>query len=527
MHAIEPLRLATVMPEHVLVLAPAHGDAERFHRWLGEAGIGHQICPDAAALCAALAQPAGALVVAEESLQGPAGACIRQQVATQPAWSALPVIILAAQTSGPSMSSLGGTERYGRVTFLQRPIRLATLVGTLRLALEDRRRQYRMRDLLAERGAAISMRDELLAMLGHELRNPLAAILLCADVLDAVPPATERARYCRGVIGTSVQQMQRLLDDLSDMSRIHRRKLRLARELIDLRQVLRDAVDQVAEALASRRQHLTLHLDGPPVLLLADPTRLSQVFANLLIHANRCSDAGGRIQIRLATADGLAQVSVRDDGAGLSPEALSRIFEPFCHADSGSPAHLGIGLTLARSLVEMHAGIITAHSAGPGRGSEFVVMLPLEEAAAAGVAKAPAAGADPRPGQPDSPPPAAGPGRHRHILLIEDNADFASGLNDLLEARGHSVDLAHDGTDALRMAQAARPDVVLLGLGLPDMDDGDIAHRLRCIPGLSQVRMVAMTGFGDAADHECLRRAGIERCLVKPVALADLDSAIV
>lgn len=513
------------MPERILVLTPTRDDAALCRRFLDDAGFGSEICADNAALCAALERAPGILVVAEESLEGPAGDCIREHLAQQPAWSALPVVVLAGRDAAHRLGALEDYDAYGRVTVLERPVRMATFIGTLRLALRERRQQYRIRDLLAERAEAIKQRDEFLAMLGHELRNPLAAILISAEVLETVPPDSGRAEYCRNVLGTQARQMKRLLDDLSDMSRINRRKLALEREHIDLRQVLHDAVSQVDEKFRERHQHLQLELepDGRAVPLLADPMRLRQVFANLLTNANRYTPEGGHIRLRLDTGDGLARVSVRDDGAGLSAEALERIFEPFYQdRNEGRPqAGLGIGLTLATSLVKMHAGIIAANSAGPGCGSEFVVTLPLDDADHQAATAVPAAGALAGPEAADL--------RHiapRHILLIEDNQDFAIGLQQLLEARGHRVSVVHDGTNGLRKAQEDHPDVVLLDIGLPGLDGYEIARRLRRIAGLSQVRVIAVTGFSQAADRERSRLAGIDHHLVKPVAMTDLETAI-
>jgi len=508
------LRETAAMSERILVLAPTRGDAALCRRLLGEAGFIHDICTQESDLCDALQRPSAVLVVAEESLQGPAGACIRAHLAAQPAWSSLPVIVLAAQESTRRLQTPEAYDAYGHITLLERPVRMATFLGTLRLALQEHRQQQRIGDLLAERAEAIRLRDEFLAMLGHELRNPLAAILTSAEVLEAVAPDSERAAYCRGLIRPQAMQMKRLLDDLSDMSRMNRYKLFLEREPVDLRQVLKDVASQVAEMFTTRRQRLELDLDGPPVPLLADPMRLRQVFANLLTNANRYTPKGGHIRVSLDTGDGLARVAIRDDGAGLRAETLQRIFEPFYQdrSQAGHRAGLGIGLTLARSLVQMHAGTITAQSAGPGCGSEFIVTLPLHDGTTDAAASA----------QPEQSPRAAA----RHILLIEDNHAFAMGLKHLLEAHGHQVDVAHDGTDGLRMAQEQRPDVVLLDIGLPGLDGYAVARRLRRIAGLSQVRVIAVTGFSCAADQQRARHAGIDHHLVKPVAMADLEAAI-
>jgi signal transduction histidine kinase len=378
------------MSEQVLVLAPSRADGELCRRLLDEAGLVNEICADVAALRAALERPVAVLVVTEESLETPAAACIQDYLAKQPAWSAVPVIVVTGPQAKRRLGALDDRDARGHVTLLERPIRRTAFIGTLRLALQGRQQQYRIRDLLTERSESDRRRDQLLARIGHELRNPLAVIVISADVLETLPQDSEQARFCRSAIGAQARQMTRLLDDLSDVSRINRRKLALEREPVDLRQVLGDVVGQLAEQFETRRQRLQVELQGPRIPLLADPTRLGQVFTSLLTNASRYSPEGGEIRVRLDTGDGSASVSVRDNGAGLSEEALQHIFEPFYQAEAEGFPHtgLGIGLTLAGSLVKLHAGTITAHSAGPGCGSEFIVTLPLPSQAR------PAAGAD-------------------------------------------------------------------------------------------------------------------------------------
>jgi two-component system, sensor histidine kinase len=503
-------------PERVLMLAPTRGDAEVCRRFLAAGGFSGEVYTDEAAFCAALREPPGVIIVAEESLAGPAGACIRERLAEQPEWSAVPVMVFAGPPAAHRPDSLERYDAYGRVTLLERPVRMGTFIGTLRLALEERRQQCRVRDLLAERAERIEQRDEFMAMLGHELRNPLAALMVTADVLASLPADSEQAARCRGMIGNQARQIKRLLDDLSDVSHINRRKLVLEREHTDLRQVLHDAVAQVQDEIGRRSQILALDLGGPPAALLADPLRLRQVFANLLTNATRYTPDGGEIRVALSAGQGLARVAIRDTGVGLRPEALERIFAPF-HQErdpQGRPGGLGIGLTLARTLVQMHAGSISAHSDGPGEGTEFVVTLPL------------AAGTPVRTASPAAPAQTDTAPRRRHILLIEDNHEFAAGLSFLLETRGHSVAVAHDGAAGLRAALERRPDVVVLDIGLPGLDGCEVARRLRRIDGLSAVRIVAVTGFGRAVDRERCREVGVDRHLVKPVALAELEAAL-
>jgi signal transduction histidine kinase len=369
------------MSERVLVLAPSPGDGELCRRLLHDAGVVNRICTSDAALCVAMEHPLAVLVVAEDALMRPVSACIRDYLAQQPDWSALPVIVLARQDAEHRLGALAEYNARGHVTLLERPVRPSTFIGTLRLALQQRREQYRLRDLLAERSESDRLRDDLLARLSHELRNPLAVVLMSAEALGMMPPDSEQAGYFRSAIGAQVKQMEQLLDDFSAMSCISQRKLALQSEPIDLRQVLRDVVNETAQQFESRRQRLEVELDGVEVPLFADPRRLRQVFANLLNNAIRYCAEGCRIRVKLETGDGWASVSIRDDGAGLSQEAFQHIFEPFCQKKAGDTPHgrIGIELALASSLVKMHAGNISAYSDGPGRGSEVIVRLPLYE----------------------------------------------------------------------------------------------------------------------------------------------------
>lgn len=504
--------------QQVLVLAPTPSDGELCQRFLTEAGIASQVYEDQAELCAGLIHAAGALVVTEESLHDPGSACIREALADQEDWSALPVVILTRGLPRASLRILEDYERYGRVTLIERPLSVATFVGMVKLALSERRQQYRIRDLLAERTERIRQRDEFLATLGHELRNPLAAIMTCSDVLELVGADTAQAARCHEVVRSQARQIKRLLDDLLDVSRMTRRKLHLQREPVDLRQVLRDTIDQVAGELHEHGQVLDVDLPETPLPLHADPTRLRQVFANLLNNASRYSPEDTQIRLSAACEAGLAEVRVRDRGIGMTPETVARLFEPFYQANDagqGSPAGLGVGLALARSLVEMHAGTIYASSPGPGQGSEITVRLPLHAESAAT-----------RAGPEQTATGAENEVVTRRILLIEDNREYGIGLQLLLQDRGHQVRLAENGAQGIQAAQQERPEVVLLDISLPDLDGYEVARRLRRLPGLAGIRLIVVTGHGLDEDKRRSESAGIDRHLVKPIPLRDLEAAI-
>lgn len=508
--------------DRVLVLAPTPGDSQICQRYLTEAGLAVEVCEDATTLEEALRAPPGALVVTEEALAGPAGERIRAALAHQEEWPLLPLIVLTRAPTRTRLRLLDDLADYGRVSVLERPVRLLPFVSAVRMALADRRQQQRIRALMAERADRIRQRDEFLALLGHELRNPLAAILTCSDVLRMVPPEREQAQRCRDLIGSQAQHMKRLIDDLVDVSRIARGKLAIQREPLDLRRVLDGAIAQIRDRTQGKSQVLEADLGPSPIPLLADPVRLQQVFANLLGNASRYSPPGARIVLsaRSDEGDGLAQVRVRDSGIGMTAETLAHVFDPFYQAadqGNGSPGGLGVGLALARSLVEQHAGALRATSGGLGRGSELVVTLPLEP---------PSETAEAGPDPDRTPVPPRETLNPRRVLVVDDNQDFAAGLKTLLEARGHHVYLAHDGPEGIREAQHHHPDVVVLDIGLPGLDGHEVARRLRRLEGLSGIRLIALTGYGTEESLRRSRLAGIDRHLVKPVALPDLEAAI-
>jgi signal transduction histidine kinase len=506
--------------ERILILAPTPGDASLCERFLNEAQLQPYVCADAAALCCALTEPAAALVVADEALRSDVGRCIREQFAQQQEWSSLPLIVLTRRIARASLEALDYYDIYGHVRLIERPVNSTVFVNGVKMALRERAQQYRIRNLLAERAEHVAQRDEFLATLGHELRNPLAAIMTCSEVLESLQLGAPQAERCLGVISTQSLQIKRLLDDLSDVSRINRRKLSLQCEALDLRTTIEEVVTQVQSTVDAGRQALELEISHDPMPLMADPTRLRQIFANLIVNASRYSPPETLIRLSARPREGLAEVCISDQGAGMTAETQARIFEPFFQAPQreGDPhstrSGLGVGLTLARSLVEMHAGTIQADSAGLGQGSHFKVALPLQRALQAEI---------------DSPKQthvSTIPSGAQRILLIEDNTDFSNGLKRLLELRGHEVVLAQDGPAGLVAAEFHRPDVVVLDIGLPGLDGYDVATRLRKLKGFDRLRVIAVTGFSREIDRRRSRLAGIDRHLIKPVTVPELEAAI-
>lgn len=364
--------------------------------------------------------------------------------------------------------------------------------------------------LYRERREADRRKDEFLAMLAHELRNPMAPILNALHLLreQGGGPAAEQARE---VAERQVRHLARLVDDLLDVSRISSGKIHLRKGRVELGEIVARAVETARPLIAARRHELSVSLPDEPIPLEADTARLEQVLANLLNNAAKYTEPGGRLAIEARREGEAAVVRVRDNGIGIAPELLPRIFDLFTQADRSldrSQGGLGIGLTLVRSLVELHGGSVTAASAGVGKGSEFVVRLPLGSPEALGETEGT--------GHP-GPPPELVEARPKRVLVVEDNIDGARLMVRLLESSGHQTRVAHDGPSALDAAREQRPDVVLLDIGLPGMDGYQVAEQLRGMEGMERALLVALTGYGQDEDRQRSHEAGIDFHLIKPV----------
>jgi signal transduction histidine kinase/DNA-binding response OmpR family regulator len=351
-------------------------------------------------------------------------------------------------------------------------------------------------------------KDEFLAMLAHELRNPLAPIRNAVELLRLAGPSQPELERSRDLIDRQLTHLNRLVDDLLDVSRITRGKIRLQLETVDVAKAAVGAVESSRPLIELRKHEFTLSLPAEPLHAKADPARLSQIISNLLNNAAKYTEEGGRIWLTVEREDGEAVMRVRDTGAGIPTNMLPRIFEPFTQVDQSldrSQGGLGIGLTLVRRLVEMHGGRVEALSQGVGHGSEFVVRLP---------AWAEAQSSFPIRSN-NAPTPKAGAGSS--ILVVDDNVDAANSLAMVLRLEGHEVRTARDGPTALAASQASAPDVVLLDIGLPGMDGYEVARRLRCHPDGHQMLMVAVTGYGRDEDRARSEEAGFDHHLVKPI----------
>jgi PAS domain S-box-containing protein len=378
----------------------------------------------------------------------------------------------------------------------------------------DITRQKRLQEELRRRAEQMAetdrRKDEFLAMLAHELRNPLAPILHATELLGRGDPAL--AERARDIIRRQSEHLTKLVDDLLDVSRITRGAVRLDVRRITLGDAIAPAIETWRHVIGERRQHLSIELPDRPLWIEADPTRFAQAVSNLLHNAANFTPAGGRISIAAAEENGAVVLRVRDTGAGMTPEVLRTVFDLFVQGPppaGGLSSGLGLGLTLVRRLVELHGGTVEARSEGLGRGAEFVLRLPF-----AGAAKPAAIPVDV---STERGPSAAAPEGGRRVLVVDDNEDAREALRFLLEDEGHHVSTAGDGPDALRAAEDFRPDVVLLDIGLPGMDGYEVARRLRALPGSHDALIVAVSGYGQPEDRERSRAAGFDDHLLKPV----------
>jgi CheY-like chemotaxis protein/two-component sensor histidine kinase len=358
-------------------------------------------------------------------------------------------------------------------------------------------------------------KDEFLAMLGHELRNPLAPVATALQLMRLHSDESLRVARARETIERQVEHMTRLIDDLLDVSRITRGKIELRHQAVVLSTLVARAVEAARPVIDERGHRLTLDLPDEPLTLSGDPARLEQVLANLLNNAAKYTDVGGRIWLRAFVDAGQLVLSVRDDGAGLTPAMRERVFDLFMQGPemrAYARGGLGIGLTLVRRLVEMHGGKVGARSDGLGQGSEFIVSLPIR--AAAHVApEGDASGA----GLAELP--------KRRILVVDDNVDAADALAELLRDYGHNVRAVHDGPSAIEQAALHRPDIVLLDIGMPGLDGYEVARRMRSELGL-KATLVALTGYGEARHRRLSREAGFDEHVTKPVDIRQLETLL-
>jgi signal transduction histidine kinase len=394
--------------------------------------------------------------------------------------------------------------RYGKEEISE----LARALDAMAESLQEKELQHLKAE--SQLREADRRKDEFLAMLAHELRNPLAPISAGAQLLQSGHATDAAVQRTAGIIVRQVHHMTRLVDDLLDVSRVTRGLVTLMRVPLDVSKIVADAVEQAEPLLKSRQHRFDVELPPTPLVVMGDQKRLVQVLVNVLNNAAKYTPPGGAVKLAVRADGSNVKLIISDNGIGMSPELRSRVFELFAQADRNSDRSqggLGLGLALVKSLVELHGGAVTVASEGEQKGSTFTITLP-------GATQQPAL---PQPG------PAARPARKLRVLVVDDNVDAAQTLQLLLEAAGHQVSVAHTALAALEMAQATSPELCLLDIGLPDISGYDLARGLRSLPHTAHATLVAVTGYGRREDRDQATGAGFDHYFVKPV---DVDALL-
>ncbi|TFW17737.1 hybrid sensor histidine kinase/response regulator [Duganella callida] len=491
------------METRILIYAPTGQDAPLAARVLATAAIDSHVCRSPAELAQELERGVGAVLTVEEAL--PAGYRVLQAcVARQPDWSDLPIMLLAHRGADSAMvrQAVAG---LGNMSLLERPVRTLTLITALHAALRARNKQYQVRE-------AARRKDEFLASLGHELRNPLAPIRTSVSLLTHLHPDSQPLRRVRDMVERQVKLLTRLVDDLLDVARITSGKIQLQRQQATLASVMNHVSELCQQAAEAKRINIAWQLPPREVMLDIDYARVVQIYANILSNAVKFTPQGGHVLVYARDEDGQLVVCIRDNGIGLDTDTIPRIFRMFEQSKTVSgqfTSGLGIGLSLARQFAEMHGGTVDAYSEGPGKGSEFVIRLPVLTAAGARQAV----------------PLARAPdldGRKMQVLVVDDNHDAADSLSALLELDGFDAHAVYDGAAAIAAAARQAPDMIIMDLGMPGMDGYETARAIRQQPGAERILMLALTGWGQSDARRRTLEAGFDHHLVKPVELEQI-----
>ncbi|HEU4889713.1 MAG TPA: hybrid sensor histidine kinase/response regulator [Thermoanaerobaculia bacterium] len=503
------------LSRRVLIVAPIGRDAELMCTHLEASGLYCQAFATVEEVCSELKEGAGALLLTEEALLPDVTPKLAQALDCQPPWSDVPIIILAGEPSfdrpGRTFGDLG---RRTNVTLIDRPVRIKSLVSAAQSALRARDRQYEIRDLMETLEDRINERDRFLAILGHELRNPLGAILLASQMKDDEGKLDgDHAE----LIERQSKHLTRIVNDLLDLSRLVSGKIVLKRQIIDLRDAVRQSMETVGAAAA--RQKVTVEVKHSDVALPVDvdPVRADQIITNVLTNAIKYTPEGGHVVVMLEREGAQAAMRVIDDGVGIAPDRIGTIFELFAQAENAigrAQGGMGIGLALVRNLLQLHGGSITAKSDGVGRGSEFTVSFPIaiprEAMATPERRMAMAASHD---------------GNPRRIVIVEDNADVRELLRLKLRRLGHMVDAVADGLAGVTAILDARPDLALVDIGLPGLDGYEVASQVRQSLG-EEVVLVAVSGFGQPDDKRRAMEAGFDEHITKPADVTDIENLL-
>jgi two-component system CheB/CheR fusion protein len=424
-------------------------------------------------------------------------------------------LLLARETTEQEGHSRGMATRVVELARLNMGLDFAIAEGVEWFVEERERRLLTLanREIQLAREAD-RRKSDFLAVLSHELRNPLAPILNGLHIIDRAEPGSEPARRAREIVHRQTRHLTKLVDDLLDTTRLAHGKIDLHREHFELKQLASATFDDHREIFARRGVAVSLEMDPAPASIHGDPIRIAQILSNLMQNAAKFTPTGGQVSVAVHTEGGYALLRIRDNGVGMERDALKEVFEPFVQGRQNiarQQGGLGLGLALVKGLIELHGGSVSARSAGVGRGSEFIVTLPLAPAS-----------------PPTTPAPLPEPGQRepRLILIIEDNIDGGDALAQMLELWGHQVHIARDGESGIALASDLKPDIVLCDLGLPDIDGYAVARALRADGSLHATRLIALTGYAQPDDRQRVLEAGFDAHLAKPVPLDELDELL-
>jgi signal transduction histidine kinase/ActR/RegA family two-component response regulator len=498
------------METRILIYAPTGQDAPLAAKVLHMAQIDSHVCATLAELARELEQGAGAVLTVEEALPPGGYQLLQDCVAHQPDWSDLPIILLTHH-GADSPTVRQAVAGLGNLSLMERPVRTLTLITALHSTLRARNKQYQVRE-------AARRKDEFLASLGHELRNPLAPIRTSVSLLTHLYPDAAPVARIREVVERQVRLLTRLVDDLLDVARITSGKITLQRQQVTLAAVMRHVGELCQHAADAKRIHIAWQLPPSEITLDVDYARAVQIYANIISNAVKFTPQGGNVLVLAGVddaGDGPALlVSVKDSGIGLDAATIPRIFRMFEQSATVSgqfSSGLGIGLSLSRQFAEMHGGTVEARSDGPGQGSEFLIRLPVLADAGDGARNAAALS-----------PPAGADGRKMKVLVVDDNQDAADSLAALLEIDGFDVRAVYDGAAAVAATAQSQPDMIIMDLGMPGMDGYETARAIRQRPGAERILMLALTGWGQSDARRRTLEAGFDHHLVKPVELEQI-----
>ena len=503
------------LSRRVLLVAPVGRDAELMCHHLGIEGVQCDPCADVDEVIREIDRGVGSLIFTEEALTPDTAPRLSKALDRQPAWSDVPIIILTGMPSIETKSrTFGALGRRINVTFVDRPVRIQSLVSTVQSALRARERQYQIRELMETLEARVHERDRFLAILGHELRNPLGAILLAAQMRDD-DGRLDGAHA--DLIERQSRHLTRLVNDLLDLSRVVSGKIVLKQQVIDLADALKQSFETLTESAARQNIALEVRYADQSLPVFVDPMRAAQVLTNVIGNAIKYTPEGGKVIVQLDRDGDEALVRVADDGVGIAPDRIGTIFELFAQAENAigrAQGGMGIGLALVRNLLQLHGGTITAESDGLGKGSEFVVRLPIFAGTQA--VAAPSRVMQPVSSNGHSP---------RVVVVVEDNQDVRDLLRLKLRRLGHEVHAVADGHAGVQSIVDHRPDLALVDIGLPGLDGYEVAARVRETVGQA-VMLVAVSGFGLPEDKRKAYDAGFDEHITKPADVSDIESLL-